>query len=369
MLAFGNRGQYHTLPSSAGCFPREARGVSADGHTIVGRATITSSLSSNSRAFYWRRDVGTVLLPQLGTSTFMQANDVSGDGSVIVGSAKVTTGGTLEHVVPWAWSAGSGLVALALPTPWDNSGLPVPQNDPSRKYSSGSANAVSDDGSIIVGSTTDRSADAAWHGSRWNGIGAGLVELTLPTELGSPFGTTGSDPCSAISGDGSKAGGWYEYYVAGVFRRNGIVWDLSAGTYQTISRPFGWANSSTMMVFTFNHDGSLALGWRDAGGTDGQLDISRGLDISRNGRTLYGHTTSTASLSNRLFQWDGTNTTVISEIGSNLSWRRGSNGAKRIVKNTTGVRFLKASSNGLVGVGARLATGVQDACRITMLAV
>jgi len=70
-------------------FRSEARGVSGDGSTVVGR----SSSSSETEAFRWTSEGGIVGLGDLAGGIFLSvANGVSGDGSTVVGASNSVLG-------------------------------------------------------------------------------------------------------------------------------------------------------------------------------------------------------------------------------------------------------------------------------------
>jgi probable HAF family extracellular repeat protein len=107
-----------------GAVHSRAFGVSADGSVVVG-STGAAPSSSGSQAFRWTVDTGMV---GLGESFSSAAFDVSADGSVIVGWS--------VYGQAFRWTQDTGMVGLG--------------DFPGGLFLS-SANAVSGDGSIVVG--------------------------------------------------------------------------------------------------------------------------------------------------------------------------------------------------------------------------
>lgn len=109
------------IPLLPGEASNEATAISADGSALVG--------TSGAHAF--RIDLGNGALVDLGPGT---PSDLSGDGDVVVGS----------DPVPWIWTPAAGRrdLATALASEW---GLDL------TGWTLTAASAVSDDGSVIVG--------------------------------------------------------------------------------------------------------------------------------------------------------------------------------------------------------------------------
>src|SRR5262249_54550687 len=83
----------------------EARGISADGSTIVGR---TTNSSGRFQGFFWKSGPGLRALPLLDGATGSAANATSADGSVIVGESE--TNGVLTA---YYWDRSRGKRDLA----------------------------------------------------------------------------------------------------------------------------------------------------------------------------------------------------------------------------------------------------------------
>lgn len=351
MLTLGNRGQYHKLPTSGTTIPKEARGISDDGSTIVGRAAVGSA----SRAFYWRRSEGTVLLPNYGTSIFMQANDCSANGDVICGMARI---GSPQIDVPWVWSQLTGLIALGLvvgPT----------------TYLHGEANAISDDGTVIVGAVAPNTNQSKFRACKWSASGGNPTLFAIPPDIGAGTGNENSW-CNTISGNGAKAGGAYNRRVSSVDTTPPVIWDVGTLAATVLPFPAGWADfNESASVQAFTYDASIAVGRRFANNPSGLKSFGLSLDLSRNGKTIYGHNGSTNLHANdRIFKWDGAAMSVLPENVFSVSWRAATGSTpKQLCKTivpSPQLRFVACSGNGLIAVGLRVATGIQDAWRVTM---
>jgi probable HAF family extracellular repeat protein len=167
-----------------------ASGLSGDGTVVAGVCVLYGNT-----AFRWTSGTGTVALRQFGTGSNMQssAGAVSRDGSTIVGTGHPVLTGAV------AWAAdGSATVLGKLP------------ND-----SQGYAQAVSDDGRVIVG--TSVSADNVSHAFRWTST-AGM------TSLGESNGVVGSR-ARAVSGDGTLVAGCGTTAAGDV----AVLWDAGHG--------------------------------------------------------------------------------------------------------------------------------------------
>ena len=154
---------WEDLPGST--FFSDARGISADGSTVVGY----SVSATGTEAFRWTSVSGMVGLGILsggngGYGSFGQA--ASSDGSVVVGGSNT---GSFPQITSQAfrWTAVDGMVGLG--------------NLPAGRV--GQANSVSSDGSVVVGWSDGSEGQRAF---RWT-ASTGMVGLgKLP---GGPFGS------------------------------------------------------------------------------------------------------------------------------------------------------------------------------------
>jgi probable HAF family extracellular repeat protein len=149
------------LPTYAWGF---AFAVSADGSVVVGQnSSDRSTLPPDFRdeAFRWTTQSGLVGLGDLPDAEFSSyAFDVSTDGSVIVGRGTTDPNDGIRDSAweAFRWTSDSGMVGLG--------------DLPGSSFQS-EANAVSADGSIIVGYGI---SDSGWEGFRWTSTG-GMVGI------------------------------------------------------------------------------------------------------------------------------------------------------------------------------------------------
>jgi len=245
---------------SGGFFGSYGLDVSADGSVVVGYG----SSASGQEAFRWTSGGGMVKLGDLAGGDYGSlAQAVSSDGSIVVGDSQSATGAEA-----FRWTAGGGM-----------SGLGVISGN-SRSY----AEAVSDDGSVIVG---------VCNGGSWPARpfiwtpGTGMVELKVYLESTVGLDLTGwaLETAEAVSPDGtvivgrgfgpSGEEGWIaniappEPVDLGIYTAVELVWPSVSGvTYQV--------QYSTNLVSTnwFNLDSSI-LG---DGTTNSVFDSVRGTE-------------------------------------------------------------------------------------------
>lgn len=230
----------NTTEDIGGATPGDGAGgqakFSLDGQRLSGGATATDG---QEIAGYDRSTGAWTTYGSLGTSMDGSASSgwaISADGQTVVGLAWV--GGFAAHAV--AHNAAEGLMDL---------GSLV--SDRSTR-----ANAVSGDGSIVVGW---QDSDGPWKSAVWRKNPAGGY---FPNEylLIDPNGSTTDDnnqlgECNAISADGHWIGG------NGDYANNDQPWIWSEGT--------GVINLGTMpnmgrgYVSAMNADGSVVVGWFD----------------------------------------------------------------------------------------------------------
>jgi probable HAF family extracellular repeat protein len=152
----------------------EVRGIAADGSVVGG---VSSTTANKRHAFRWASGVMTNLGTLIDTYSISEARGVAADGSVIVGrsdAADQRRGD--QHAFRWQGGVMTDLGTLDGRT--------------------SAVNAVSADGSVVVGVSTTASGDA--HAFRWqNGV---------MTDLGTLGGKESS--ALAVSADGSVVVGW-----------------------------------------------------------------------------------------------------------------------------------------------------------------
>ena len=195
---------------------------------IHGRATVWSGSNWATKT-----DLGTLKSDNTGSSV---ARGTNGDGSVVVGSSSRDGSGS-SHATVWSGSGWATKTALGtLRT--DNTG-----------YSD--ANAISSDGSVVVGSAdNDRSQHATvWSGSGW----------ATKTDLGTlKADNTGISVAYAVNNDGSVV-------VGSSDSDNGdsraIVWSGSGWTTKTDLGTLKSDNSSWSSANAVSRDGSVVAGY------------------------------------------------------------------------------------------------------------
>ena len=184
----------------------EANAVSGDGLVVGGWA---SNDNGEARGIIWsgsnwstKTDLGTLKADNSGSS-FVYA--LSRDGSVAVGGADDGRVGLMRPIV---WSGSNWATKTNLGTLDSSNSL------------DGTARAVSDDGSIVVGSASDDSVPAraiVWSGSNW----ATKTDLgTLKTD------NSGYSLLEGISADGNFAVGRADNDNG---YRRAVVWNLRGG--------------------------------------------------------------------------------------------------------------------------------------------
>jgi uncharacterized membrane protein len=189
-------GQLQQVPVPGGPYSASARGVTGDGKVVVGVATFRLPDNSfQSKAFRWdRSQAAAVLLPQYtpppNAAPNSAATDVSDDGRRVVGVVLVSLG---------AYAAAR----------WDDGGNPVLFSQGGDTIQAVTANAISPDGSIVVGSAVN-TVTGKGVAFKWTSPG-GVVALPNPTT-----GYYAIDGASAlkVSGDGRVIVG-YGQNVAG----------------------------------------------------------------------------------------------------------------------------------------------------------
>ncbi len=127
-------GEGSILAPPPGDFGTQAHGVSADGRTIVGR-----SLQSQGNAAVRWVDGVPELLGTLPGHLQSIANDVSGDGSIVVGFSADPSGSRTAVV----WDEAHGMRSLRA--------VLLGQSDPVAGWTLREAHAISDAGTVIVG--------------------------------------------------------------------------------------------------------------------------------------------------------------------------------------------------------------------------
>lgn len=197
-----------------------ALAVSADGSAVVGYG---DALSAGSAAFRWSASTGLVQLTPLGNSSLCSAGGVSGDGSVVVGTC-LAIGNTA-----FRWTDSTGMVSLG-------------------QFGTGSnrtsnATAISSDGAVIVGIGHPVLTGAVM----WTSAGDSRVLGKVPGDL--------SAAASAVSRDGSVVVG--DSTEPSVHRR-AFRWASGTGMTAISSSTDSLSDSIALAV---SGDGQVVIGW------------------------------------------------------------------------------------------------------------
>lgn len=159
---------------AGGDFNGDARGVSADGNIVVG----WSDSANGHEAFRWTADTQMVGLGDLpgGTGFYSQAAAASQNGDVVVGMATGVNGQEA-----FRWTSGEGMVGLG---------------NLIGAFAFSSASDVSNDGSVVVGESTNSLGINAREAFRWTSSGG-------MTGLGDLPGGDFNSRANGVSADGT----------------------------------------------------------------------------------------------------------------------------------------------------------------------
>jgi probable HAF family extracellular repeat protein len=200
-----------------------AADVSDDGSVVVGTTTTgTSPATRTTEAFRWTAADGIVGLGSLLSDS--RAAAVSGDGTVVVGASRSPLALPTENYPfeAFRWTASEGMVGLGFCC-----------HSPPYLYNTWTfAHAVSDDGSVIVGTEWSHEEDSSVASARrWVD---GVFDPADGLRLGNSFG-------NAVSSDGSFVVGQVD---------NGSV---SSGTPNYPDEAFLWSESGGGVRLGFLH--------------------------------------------------------------------------------------------------------------------
>ena len=233
----------------------EAAAISADGTTVVGTAGSSPVAGVVGTSFRWTFETGIVDLGTLGGDTpRSRPLGVSADGSTVVGFSTTPTrqGEAYKWTLANAATGAGSMVGLG-----DLPGGPFsPRPGPIDRNFRSQATAISDDGSVILGSGTD---DTGTKGASFNGG---------PSDLG-----IGDVVPQAISGDGRS-------FVS-----------------TTANDAFDGRAEATL----------FSGGAQFLGVLPGELASSQALDISQDGSTVVGlssrRAAGTGAIEREAFRW------------------------------------------------------------------
>ena len=227
-----------------------ATALSGDGLVVGGWA---SNDNGEQRGIIWsgsnwttKTALGTLKADKSGGAF---VNALSRDGSVAVGSAE-NDRSYMERPIVWSGSNWGTITHLGV------------LND---SYTlAGRASAVSDDGSIVVGSVSVDSSNShaiVWSGSNW----------ATKTDLGTlKSDNSGSSSANAANSDGSVVGG-------GAANDNGerhaTIWSGSNWSTKTDLGTLKTDNSGSSVVYAISADGNFAVGEADNDNGDSRAAV------------------------------------------------------------------------------------------------
>ena len=178
-------GQPHPIAGPSDSRDSNAYGVSADGSVIVGNVIMTVP-ERHFEAFRWTAETGMVPLGDLpGGATSSTANEVTADGSVVVGGSSSGIGSEA-----FRWTAAEGMRGLGILPGWESS----------------SAQGVSNDGSIIIGTLFrgDPRANPEFSSFIWDeNRGMRYFQEAMEEEVGLDLAGWTTIGANAISADGT----------------------------------------------------------------------------------------------------------------------------------------------------------------------
>ncbi len=253
-------------------FLTRAAAVSEDGTTVVGTMSGPGANGElSSRGFVWRRDFGVTELEPLDDDSdevTTIATDVSADGELIAGYAGIN--GEYDPVI---WTSST-------------EGFPLDLDDTSA-WNQGTTR-ISGDGSIVVGSGLEH------QGWRWTAETGVLRLRGLAGDDSSIFAQAVSKDGSTIVGydflpNGPTAWRWKEsdgmvYFNAGLLAASGAQGVSSDGTFIVGGGRIG---AETPQAFLWSKaDGTQLLGGPEVGIYEGQAN-----DVSDDGELIIGRAT------------------------------------------------------------------------------
>ncbi|NJO57684.1 MAG: PEP-CTERM sorting domain-containing protein [Richelia sp. RM2_1_2] len=264
--------------------------VSANGSTVLGNSFLSvggSSALSGPQGFYWTQDNGIKRVEDDATA-FNVANTVN----AVSADGSIIVGHDRNNLEAFRWTQEDGIQGLGRLT------------DDSTSY----ANGISADGSIIVGYDSISGKSQAFRWTKETGI-EGLGYLP------------GGDYSEAndVSKDGSVIVGYglnlNDYDAPEAFRwtqENGIqgLGDLPGGNFESFANGIS-ANGSTIVGGSSSANGKEAFVWTQEGGIQGLGDLAGGsffsdaFDVSADGSVVVGR--SESANGSEAFIWDREN--------------------------------------------------------------
>ncbi len=245
-----------------------ARGISADGSTIVGRGI--SSTSTYFEGFTWNASEGMQGVGDLpGWTNYSVAEAASSDGSIVVGRGSVYEGGAGYNA--FRWTEAEGMVSLG-----DLPGGGSYSNISSGVYSH--AYDITPDGSTIVGYGLSASGLEAFKWTESTGM-VGIGDLD-----GGGFESraiSATPDSSVIIGTGTSQFGTEAFRWTEDGGMIGLG-DLEGGSYESWASAVS-ADGETVVGFSESSIGREAFIWDDSAGIQNLKDVLEtdyGLDLS-----------------------------------------------------------------------------------------
>ncbi len=227
-----------------------ALAVSADGSTVVGYSYSSERVVgfNSYEAFRWTADSGMAGLGILPGGYLSRATAVSADGSIVVGQSESGSPESGRVGLAFRWTEDEGIVSLG---------------DLPGGSTSSYASDISDDGTVVVGSSDSGSAFGA-EAFRWTpGKGMESVrQLLIDSGVDlTGWHLSGAHGVSAdgrvIVGDGINPNGQYEAWRAVLDEVVGLAWD------EDVPRAYSTKTDETGNVDTFVSAGTTAAGYVD----------------------------------------------------------------------------------------------------------
>jgi len=253
-----------------GLNPTQGRGISGDGRVVVGGG----GPGSGAFAFRWSATGGYQNLGTLPGFAQAMAHDANVDGSIVVGTLESTlTNGTPQA---FRWTASGGMQGLGVGT---------------------RANAISGDGSVIVGTLSDQP-----RAMRWTQAGGAQQ---LPS-----LGGSGASHARAINFDGSIIVGNSGPTFRPTMWINGSPTELQSTIVNSTLTPFGVSDDGMVVGGQVQGSGGSTFAgvWTQSTGivrltdylTSNGVSLPAGIvlesctSVSSDGRTFAGFTTNTS---------------------------------------------------------------------------
>lgn len=213
---------------------------SQDNTVVVGSAM---SPTQTPRAFQWTEQGGTQDLGTLAGDTSAKALDISAGGAVVVGYSNGPRPGTGN--MPFVWTGAGGMAELEVAA---GGGM-----------GEGAANAVSADGSTVVGV---RRFGVALRAFRWRGAGTDQ-DLGTPTD---PDDLTVPTEAFSTSADGRWTVGCVSSTTGVPGTDVAVVWD-ALGRAQRADDLLTWNGDTTHLAYDLTSLGCISADARTVSGT------------------------------------------------------------------------------------------------------